>query len=123
MIDIENLTLKQIKEISNLINQKKSDNFGNELIGKYVVVRTRDSGVHIGTIIERNGIESLLKDSRRIWNWSGAFTLSEVSQNGVNKSSKLSKKIPLILLTQSIEIIPVSEKAQKIFDSIEDHNP
>lgn len=83
------------------------------MIGKYVVVRTYSAGVHIGVLASQEGKEVTLTDARRLWYWTGAFTLSAVSQDGVGKDSKISVTVPEIALTEAIEIIPCSAAAEK----------
>ena len=75
-----------------------------------VIVRTYSAGVHIGTLQSREGREVTLTNARRLWSWSGAFTLNAVATKGVNrKNSRISLPVPSITLTEAIEIIPVSE--------------
>ena len=75
-----------------------------------VIVRTYSAGVHIGTLKERNGKEVTLTTARRLWSWAGAFTLSAVATKGVDRAnSRISVAVPEILLTEAIEVIPVSE--------------
>lgn len=75
-----------------------------------VIVRTYSAGVHIGTFKERNGKEVTLANARRLWSWAGAFTLSAVATKGVDRvNSRISVAVPEILLTEAIEIIPVSK--------------
>lgn len=84
------------------------------MIGKFVLVRTYSAGVHCGFLKEVSGTCVLLEDSRRIWRWSGANSLNEVSQNGVDEGySRISEPVSSILLTQGIEVIPCSEKAKE----------
>ena len=90
--------------------------------GKYCVVRTYSAGVHVGVVKSQNGKESVLSDARRIWYWTGAFTLSAVAVSGVGHNSKISVAVPEILLTEAIEIIPCSEAAEKNLREIEAHN-
>jgi hypothetical protein len=82
------------------------------MIGKYVLIRTYSAGVHIGVLLSHNGKEATLTDSRRIWSWQGAFTLSEISQRGVGAGSRLSLAVPAIVLTEVIEVIPCSAEAE-----------
>lgn len=92
------------------------------MIGKDVIVRTYSAGVHFGTLGGKDGKEVLLRDSRRIWYWEGAFTLSAVAMTGVSNESKLSVLVPEILLTEAIEIIPCSKEASAILRSITAHD-
>ena len=78
-------------------------------VGPEVLVRTYSAGVHIGTLIKREGKEVTLNNARRLWSWAGAFTLSAVATEGVSrKSSRISKPVSEIILTEAIEIIPVT---------------
>ena len=77
----------------------------------YVIVRTFSAGVHCGELRGLSGTEAILANARRVWYWMGAFTLHELSLNGPAKGSKISAAIPLITLTQAIEVIPCAEKA------------
>ena len=78
-------------------------------VGPEVLVRTYSAGVHIGTLIKREGKEVTLSNARRLWSWAGAFTLSAVATEGVSRnSSRISKPVSSIVLTEAIEIIPVT---------------
>ncbi|MBB3808786.1 DUF6948 domain-containing protein [Pseudochelatococcus contaminans] len=92
------------------------------LIGQHVVIRTYSAGVHFGTLIAKDGTNVLLRDARRLYRWSGAFTLSEVATKGVGtESTRIAAEIPFIELTQAIEIIPTTEVARATFAKI--HEP
>lgn len=91
------------------------------MIGKYVVVRTYSAGVHVGVLSARDGKEVTLTDSRRIWYWEGAFTLSAVATAGVSAASKLSVAVPEIALTEAIEIIPCTKAAESCLRSLKAH--
>lgn len=82
------------------------------MIGQYVVVRTYSAGVHVGVLASRDGKEVVLHDSRRVWYWTGARTLSEISQTGVAEGSKIAVPVPEILLTEAIEVIPCTPEAE-----------
>lgn len=78
------------------------------MIGKEVIIRTYSAGVHVGTIVSREGKEVVLSNARRIWYWKGAFTLNAIATSGLDrKNSRISVSVPEILLTEAIEIIPV----------------
>ena len=76
--------------------------------GSEVLVRTNSAGVHVGVLKSRAGREVVLEQARRIWSWTGAFTLFGVATKGVDRSgSRISVAVPEITLTEVIEIIPV----------------
>lgn len=88
-------------------------------VGQHCVVRTYSAGVHIGVVVDKDGTNVLLQDARRLWKWNGAFTLSEVAVAGVSqKGSRISVAVPLIELTQAVELIPTSEAARATFDKV-----
>ena len=77
--------------------------------GPEVLIRTYSAGVHIGTLKSREGREVVLTNARRLWSWSGAFTLNAVATQGVSRSgSRISKPVPEITLLEAIEIISVA---------------
>lgn len=87
----------------------------NDLDGmKYVVVRSRDSGCHAGYLKERNGDEVTLINSRRLWMWQGAATLSQLAMEGVSKPSacKFPCEVDEIIITGCCEVISARAKAQ-----------
>ena len=78
--------------------------------GPESIVRTYASGVHIGMVTSVNGQSVTIANARRLWKWSGAFTLNAVATAGVNrKDSRISVAVPSITLLDAIEIIPVCD--------------
>jgi hypothetical protein len=80
---------------------------------EYVIVRTYSAGVHSGTLVSQKCKEVILKNTRRIWYWKGAASLSELALCGVKcpNECKFSVTIPSIKLTEAIEIIPCTKTA------------
>ena len=79
---------------------------------QYVVVRTYSAGVHCGELVSRNGREVTLRNTRRLWRWAGANTLSEVAVAGVGAGSKVSVAAPENLLTEAIEVIACTAEGE-----------
>lgn len=111
-MNIDDLTLGQIKQLQSLLGSTKVQE-SDELVGKYVVVRTYSAGVHFGILKSRNGKECVLTEARRLWSWSGANTLHEVANNGVSSGSKVSEVNQLVALTEAVEFILCPEKGEK----------
>jgi hypothetical protein len=80
--------------------------------GQFVVVRTYSAGVHVGTIARRGPHTLVLRDARRVWRWSGANTLHEMSLRGVSDASRISEPVAEITLADWIEVIPCTETAR-----------
>ena len=112
-MNIDDLTLGQIKEISNLSLGAANSPKSHKMLGMKVVVRTYSAGVHVGTLEEKDGTDVMLSNSHRIYSWKGAFTLSEVATKGIAKGSRVSCELPVIALTQAIEIIQINDEALK----------
>lgn len=88
---------------------------------EYVIIRTYSAGVHAGELVRRDGKEVELANSRRLWFWKTAdngISLSDVAVGGIDAdASKICAALPSIILTEAIEIIPVSEKARSTIES------
>lgn len=90
------------------------------MIGKDVIVRTYSAGVHFGTLKSKDGKEVVLTNSRRIWYWDGAASISQLAVDGTSNPNgcKFPLAVDEILLTEAIEIIPVTEKARESIASV-----
>ena len=100
---------------------ERTQRMAAELDGlEYVIVRTDSAGVFAGYLKERKGKEVMLFNARRLWYWSGASSLSQLSVDGSSKPDecKFPCEVERIELMEAIEILPVTEKAKKCFDSI-----
>lgn len=75
-----------------------------------VLVRTRSAGVHVGELKSRSGTEAVLTGAHRIWRWKGANSLHELAMKGGDTGyTRVSERVPVITLTEVIELIPCSE--------------
>lgn len=123
-MSINDLTFGEMKEIAAIFNGVQREP-AHGAVGKKCVVRTFASGVHYGTVVSvsENGGRSRveLKCARRIYSWSGAFTLNAVASVGVDKSSKVSCSVNQIFIDDAIEFIPMTDEAVKCIDGIKDH--
>lgn len=93
-----------------------------EITKDYVIVRTYSAGVHAGYLESLDGKEATLKNSRRLWYWDGAASLSQLAVDGVSKpeNCKFAVTLPLLILTEAIEIIPCTEKAKVCIEGIKE---
>jgi hypothetical protein len=80
---------------------------------KYVVVRTYSAGVEVGELVERKDKEVTLANSRKIWQWQGAFTLHEIAVSGVGKGTRMSVEVSKAIVTEAIEVLTCTEEAEK----------
>lgn len=96
----------------------------SNFIGKKVIIRASRAGVFFGTLKEKNdtpaGVEVVLTNSRRLWYWSGAASLSQMATEGVKNPNgcKFTVVVPEHAVMQVIEIIPCSREAIKSIESV-----
>jgi len=86
----------------------------------YMMVRTHSAGVFAGYLAERNGQECKLLQARRIWYWDGAASLSQLATDGTSKPAncKFPCEVFEVILTQVIELIPITQIAKKSIDGV-----
>lgn len=86
----------------------------------YVIIRTYSAGVFAGYLVKRDGKEVELKEARRIWQWFGAASLSQLAESGTSKPNecKFPEPVSKVILTEAIEILSVTETAKKIIESV-----
>ena len=114
-MEIESLTIGEAKKLAAMFGNLMSGVPSNHpMIGRRCLVRTYSAGVHIGDVVAVNGMEVTLKNALRLWKWEGGgLSLSAVATNGI-KGGRLNQA-PEIHLTNAIEFIPTTEKAEKTF--------
>lgn len=97
--------------------QKEECSCVHPMFGKRCLVRTYSAGVHIGTVSfinPHNSMECKLTNALRLWKWEGGgLSLSAVANNGI-KGGRLNKTGE-VYLTNAIEYIPTTEKAEKTY--------
>jgi hypothetical protein len=104
---------------------KASVNKGEKMSKKkvqYSIVRCQGAGVFMAQVVSRSkdGTQARLKDSRRLWYWSGAASLSQLAVEGTKKPKEC--KFPVAMpeheVTGVLEIIPVTDAAEKSIKSV-----
>ena len=117
-MNIDNLTIGQIKEINSFLNLGNSSvNTENKLqhpmIGKKVIIRTYSAGVWFAILEQKEKNEVILKDARRMYQWfcKESISLSAVAIYGINQDkSRICVAVPSIWL-EAIEILPCSDES------------
>lgn len=86
------------------------------MIGKFVIVRANEAGVHAGTLIEVDGATALLSNARRLWEWRAnkGIALSGVAKYGIShKDSKVDSEVPCVMVIGACEIIEASKESEE----------
>lgn len=96
-----------------------------DLVGKYVIVRASDAGVHSGVLRAQIGREVRLTESRRLWYWKCAkgHTLNGVALHGLAEGSKIAGEVGEIVVLDACEIIETTEAAETSIRGIAAHDP
>lgn len=95
-----------------------------EVLNKKVIIRADRAGVFFGTLVAKRetpaGVEVELYDSRRLWYWSGAASLSQLATEGVKAPDdcRFTVTVPQHMVMQVTEIIPCSEEAIKSIKAV-----
>lgn len=84
------------------------------------MVRTYSAGVFYGELKSREEKEAVILNARRIWYWTGAASLSQLAQSGTSdpNACKFPQAVSEVILTEVIEIIPVTNEALIILNSV-----
>ena len=82
---------------------------------KYCIVRTYTAGVFAGYVESRERKTVTIREARRIWQWKGAATLSQLATYGTSipDGCKFPPEVGRITVTEAIEILECTEKARE----------
>ena len=96
---------------------KKEQTMPKSMKGKeYCIIRTYSAGVFAGWIDRKAiGREHTIFNSRRIFHWEGAASLSQLANDGVSvpDECKFAQIVPKTDLKEVIEVIPCTANARK----------
>ncbi len=117
-MELDQLTIGEAKQIALMFQRQYSGLMpaAHPMIGEYVIARCYAAGVHAGEVVNVDGENVILKDSRRLWSWKAkdGIALSGVAQHGIDKAScKVDALNPSIYLTGVCELIPCTRKAKE----------
>lgn len=100
------------------LSQKKAEprqSISERFVGKICMFRTDSAGVHFGELVEKDHQECLVKNSRRVFYWTHACSLSQLAMEGSKdiRNCKIAMAVDQEILDQVIETIPMSDEAIK----------
>ncbi len=111
--------MKEI-EVNGIKYVEKTNDVINKASNPIYMVRTYSAGVFYGELFSRHGKEVVLHNARRVWRWAGAASLSQLAQKGTSKPNecKMPQKVSEVILTEAIELIPVTDDALETLNSV-----
>lgn len=88
--------------------------------GRYVIIRSAQAGCFAGELISRNGDTVVLKDSRRLWYWAGAASLSQLAVHGTSnpRGCKFPAAVPTHEILGVIEIIDATPSGRASIEGV-----
>jgi hypothetical protein len=118
-VNIEDLTIGDARKLVALFGNSNGNApaVQHPAVGKYVIVRAARAGVHAGILVSAHEGEVELRESRRIWSWTGALSCSEIALHGIT-GGKVAVQVPSQFISEEIEIIPASAEAEKCLRKI-----
>ena len=119
------IDITKLPELLALLGGTSTPSPASPLIGKHVIVRSRDSGVHAGTLTSINGRHVSLTNARRLWYWVAAkeHTLSAVALHGLKDGSKIASSVSHVEILDACEITPTTATAQASIEGTKSHDP
>jgi len=81
------------------------------MLNTKVIVRCDRSGVFFGTLKSISGQTVELENFRKIWYFSGAKSVEQISIDGLNDDSKITQVVNSGIMTDAIQVLPCTEKS------------
>ena len=112
-MDLDNLTIGEARKLAAMFGGQSQCATPHPFVGRFVIIRSRNAGVHSGVLKSVDGASATLTNARRLWRWRGANTLNEVALHGVSTDwTRNSESVAEISIVDICEIIPCSDKAR-----------
>jgi hypothetical protein len=118
-IDIDSLTLGQFKQISALVkgSAPNASSVASALIGKYVIVRSRNEGINAGFLESADAQGCVLSNARRLWYHKpkdkGLSWYEGVAVSGTSSDTKMSAPVERKLIMEDYSATVCSSVAEK----------
>jgi len=90
---------------------------------KFYIFRTHSAGVWFGNKKSLKGSEAIVTNARRLWQWYGAASLSQLAVEGSKRQSDCKFAMPItdeegVYLPQVIEVIPCTKEAAENINAV-----
>lgn len=124
-MNIDDLTIGEARQIANMFGGKSSSNMLDHVIGKYVIVRSRNEGINAGVVKAADETGIILSEARRIWyhkpkdkklSW-----YEGVAKTGLSSDSKVSGSVDEKAIIESYSITFCSADAEASIREISAH--
>ena len=121
-INIDDLTLGQIKQLTSIVNNNSNlnteikSNLFDRYVGRYVICRTRNEGINAGKVIDCDETGVILEDARRLYYHKPMDTTLSwyegVALEGLSKDSKIGAEVQKVII-EDYSLTVCTEKSEK----------
>lgn len=104
-------------------NSTNNSSLYSDVIGKKCIIRCTNAGVFFGTVdAVEDGYAVKLSNVRKLWYWEGAAAVEELAVNGVKNpgNCKFTLVVSSMVVTEAVQIIPVTGKAADSLEAVKD---
>lgn len=124
-MNINDLTIGEAKQLANMFSKTESSNILSDVVGKYVIVRSRNEGINAGVVKAADETGVILTEARRIWyhkpkdkklSW-----YEGVAKTGLSSDSKVSGSVEQKAIIENYSITFCSKEAETSIREITTH--
>ena len=129
MIDINELTIGQIREIAAafpaLFGKAAEDSITAGMTGKYVLVRSRNEGINAGYVEAADATGVVLRNARRLWYHRPAVDSESwyegVANHGLAPNCKISAPVARKVIVENYSLTICTDKARQSIEGYPIH--
>lgn len=121
-MNINDLTVGQARELANMFGSAPaSAGVTAALVGKYVIVRSRNEGINAGVVEMADETGIVLKGARRLWYHKPAVTTESwyegVANHGLSKDSRVSGVVVRKVIVEDYSATECTETARQSIEA------
>lgn len=122
-MNINDLTIGQAKELSVMLGQNitKTAGVANCMVGRYVIVRSRNEGLNAGYVEAADNTGVVLKDAKRLWYHKPAVKTEAwyegVANYGLSEDSKISGCVIRKVIIEDYSMTECTEIARRSIET------
>lgn len=125
-MNIDNLTIKEAREIAamfaSMTEPKTTTKITDNMIGEYVIVRSRNEGINAGYVVAADETGVVLGKARRLWYHKPAEVSESwyegVANHGLSADSKISAPVIKKVIIENYSMTVCTEKARKSIEEM-----
>lgn len=124
-MNIDDLTIRQAKELASMFPAASAANaipsITDAMIGKYVIVRSRNEGLNAGYVEVADNTGVILKDAKRLWYHKPAVKTEAwyegVANHGLSKDSKVSASVMRKVIIEDYSMTECTDIARQSIET------